>query len=78
MPIGLGKLRDGLYYFELVSSLDSFFGAAVVSAKIWHSRLGHPSPYSVSIPSIGTFDEVRRFGSLFLLVLPEPPNHLNC
>ncbi|CAL1379865.1 unnamed protein product [Linum trigynum] len=50
--IGTGMQSDGLYYLRLFSVVREEMACAVrstISADLWHSRLGHPSPEKLDL-----------------------------
>lgn len=51
--IGASERRDGIYYFRVVPKIQAFTVVGLISPKMWHKRLGHPSNKEVkSLPVV--------------------------
>ncbi|KAJ4760696.1 Retroelement pol polyprotein-like [Rhynchospora pubera] len=43
MPIGVGELRDGVYYYHPLAPTQVFHTSKETTYELWHRRMGHPS-----------------------------------
>ncbi|PKH48991.1 hypothetical protein CRG98_050339, partial [Punica granatum] len=53
-PIGVARLRGGLYCFGCITSFSAFVAKGLENQERWHRRLGHPSYNVLSlVPAFG-------------------------